>query len=102
MHFLLALPKPPTKLFASEVTATSVKLAWNAPDEDPVEYYILQYKPKQNSGSSYDEVNDITATEYKVGNLDAYTLYEFRILAVNKIGRGMSSNPLDISTGEMR
>lgn len=99
---LTALPKPPTGLVASEVTATSVKLAWNMVIEDPVESYILQYKQKHPLGTKYDEVTDITGTDYTIHGLGAYTVYEFRVLAVNNIGRGTPSNPLDVSTGEMR
>ena len=97
----LALPKPPTSLVLSEVTATSVKLAWNSGNVEPVESYVIQYKPKYLPGSEYTEIDEIRQTQYSVVGLNAYTVYEFRVIAVNNIGRGTPSNPVDITTGEM-
>ena len=95
------MPKPPTSLVISEVTATSVKLTWNAGNLDPIESYIIQYKRKYTPGATYDEIADVTNTEYTVMGLDAYTVYEFRVVAVNNIGRGIPSNPVDVTTGEL-
>ena len=96
-----ALPKPPTSLVISEVTATSVKLTWNSGNVDPVESYAIQYKRKYAPGATYDEITDISNTEYTVMGLNAYTQYEFKVVAVNNIGRGIPSNPVDVTTGEL-
>ena len=96
-----ALPKAPTGVVTSEVTATSVKLSWSPGNVDPVESYIIKYKRKYAPGTNHPEIPDITNTEYTVMGLSAYTKYEFRIVAVNNIGRGIPSNPVDVTTGEL-
>ena len=64
--------------------------------------YIIQYKRKFTaSTTTYDEISDIYVEEYTVHGLAAYTPYEFRVVAVNNIGRGNPSNPVDVTTGEM-
>ena len=99
--FASALPKPPTGLLISDVKALSVKLSWNSGNVDPITSYILQYKRKYTPGSSYEEISDIQTPEYKVVGLSAYTTYEFQVMAVNNIGRGIPSNPVDVTTGEL-
>ena len=96
-----ALPKPPTSLVISDVTATSVKLTWNPGNIDPIESYIIQYKRKYTPGAAYEEIADVPNTDYTVMGLDAYTVYEFRVVAVNNIGRGIPSSPVDVTTGEL-
>jgi len=44
------------------------------------------------------EVTDIAGSEYTVTGLRAHTLYEFRVIAANALGRGAPSNPLQITT----
>ncbi len=95
------MPKPPTSLIISDVTATSVKLTWNPGNIEPVESYIIQYKLKYTPGALYEEIADVASTEYTVMGLDAYMVYEFRVVAVNNIGRGIPSNPVDVTTGEL-
>jgi len=99
------MPRAPTGLVATEVTATSAHLSWTMAGEELVESFVLQYKRKKSntaggSGSTYDEVRDVTKTEHTVANLDAFTTFEFRVLAVNNIGRGLPSSVLDVTTGE--
>ena len=103
-----ALPKPPSRLTISEVTATSVKLSWQpsaptTPSEHVVESYIIQYKRKYAPGiTTYDEIANIPGTEYTVSGLAAYTVYEFRVVAVNNIGRGNPTpTAADVTTGEL-
>ena len=99
--FSLALPKPPTSLVTSEVTSTSVKLTWNPGNVDPVDSYIIQYRKKYAAGAAYDERSDVEETEFTVLSLNAFTKYEFRVVAVNNIGRGIPSSPVDVTTGEL-
>lgn len=100
--FTPALPKPPTSLVISDVTATSIKLTWNAGNTDPIDSYSVQYKRKYAPGGAlFEEIPEVTNTEYTITGLDAYTVYEFRVMAVNNIGRGIPSNPVDVTTGEL-
>ena len=83
------------------MTATSVKLIWNSGNSEPIESYIIQYKRKYTPGALYEEIADVPSTAFAVSGLDAYTVYEFRVVAVNNIGRGMPSNAVDVTTGEL-
>ncbi len=97
----LALPKPPDSLVTSEVTASSVKLSWKSGNTEPIESYVVIYKRKYAPGPQFEELTDIVNTETSIAALDAYTNYEFKVAAVNNIGRGIPSNPVDVVTGEM-
>lgn len=62
---------------------------------------MIQYKGKYAPGAPHKEITDVLASEYTVMGLDAYTVYEFRVVALNNIGRGIPSNPVDVTTGEL-
>lgn len=63
--------------------------------------YVVQYKQKYAVGVTYDEIHDVFGTEYMVVGLSAHTVYEFRVAAVNAIGRSLPSSPVDVTTGEL-
>jgi len=95
------LPLPPTNVRVSEITPTSVKIAWNY-DISPenVAYYVINYKAI-NTDSEYAEISGISTLSYNKTNLIPYTKYEFVVIAVNSIGRSVPSSPaLQITTGE--
>lgn len=46
MLFSTALPAAPTDVSISEVTATSVRLEWSYKGPEDLQYYVIQYKPK--------------------------------------------------------
>lgn len=41
-----ALPTAPTDVIISEVAATSVRLEWSYKGPEDLQYYVIQYKPK--------------------------------------------------------
>ncbi|CAH1774763.1 unnamed protein product [Owenia fusiformis] len=94
-----AMPNPPTSLHSSDVTPNSVKLTWHPGNVEPIESYIVQYK--RHGEDSYSEIPNIRGREYVVQGLEAYTKYDFRVVAVNNVGRGLPSIPRDEITGEM-
>ncbi|KAJ0058874.1 hypothetical protein NL108_001113, partial [Boleophthalmus pectinirostris] len=94
-----ALPKPPTSLTVTETTATSVTLTWDSGNPEPVSYYMIQYKAK-SSDNGFQEVEGVATTRYSIGGLSPYSEYEFRVMAVNNIGRGPPSDPVETRTGE--
>ncbi|XP_060762516.1 receptor-type tyrosine-protein phosphatase F isoform X1 [Neoarius graeffei] len=94
-----ALPKPPTSLTVTETTATSITLTWDSGNSEPVSYYMIQYRSKA-SDSSYQEVDGVATTRYSIGGLSPYSEYEFRVMAVNNIGRGPPSDPVETRTSE--
>ncbi|XP_069498514.1 receptor-type tyrosine-protein phosphatase F isoform X3 [Ambystoma mexicanum] len=94
-----ALPKPPTDALVTETTATSVTLTWDSGNPDPVSYYVIQYKPRSWDGA-FQEVDGVATTRYSIGGLSPFSEYEFRIIAVNNIGRGPPSDLVEAQTGE--
>ncbi|XP_054625362.1 receptor-type tyrosine-protein phosphatase F isoform X9 [Dunckerocampus dactyliophorus] len=94
-----ALPKPPTSLIVTETTATSVTLTWDSGNPEPVSYYMIQYRAK-TSDNGFQEVEGVATTRYSIGGLSPYSEYEFRVMAVNNIGRGPPSETVETRTGE--
>ncbi|KAM4022493.1 receptor-type tyrosine-protein phosphatase F isoform 13-T14 [Anomaloglossus baeobatrachus] len=94
-----ALPKPPAAVTVTETTATSVTLTWDSGNPEPLSYYVIQYKPKSLEGS-FQEVDGVATTRYSIGGLSPYSEYEFRVIAVNNIGRGPPSEVVEAQTGE--
>ncbi|XP_051624166.1 receptor-type tyrosine-protein phosphatase delta isoform X20 [Manacus candei] len=94
-----ALPKPPGTPVVTESTATSITLTWDSGNPEPVSYYIIQHKPK-NSEEPYKEIDGVATTRYSVAGLSPYSEYEFRVVAVNNIGRGPASEPVSTRTSE--
>ncbi|UYV73143.1 PTPRD [Cordylochernes scorpioides] len=83
-----ALPRSPTNVRISDVTATSIRLSWSYDiGSENILYYVIQYKPKQ-ANQEYSEISGITTTYYTVRDLSPYTEYEFYVIAMNTIGRG--------------
>ncbi|XP_075528367.1 tyrosine-protein phosphatase Lar isoform X4 [Dermacentor variabilis] len=96
-----ALPRPPTNLAVSDVTATSVRLSWSyeGSGSDNIRYYVVQYKPRQ-ANREYSETSGITMPYHHVRDLSPYTEYEFYVIAVNDLGRGSPTVPVTVTTGE--
>ncbi|XP_077201130.1 receptor-type tyrosine-protein phosphatase delta isoform X32 [Paroedura picta] len=94
-----ALPKPPGTPVVTESTATSITLTWDSGNPEPVSYYIIQHKPK-SSEELYKEIDGVATTRYSVAGLSPYSEYEFRVVAVNNIGRGPPSEPVSTRTSE--
>ncbi|XP_041077193.1 receptor-type tyrosine-protein phosphatase S isoform X28 [Polyodon spathula] len=93
-----ALPKPPGTPVVTESTATSITLTWDSGNPEPVSYYIIQHRSK--SEETYKEIDGVATTRYSVGGLSPYSEYEFRVVAVNNIGRGPPSEPVETRTAE--
>ncbi|XP_028855774.1 protein tyrosine phosphatase receptor type Fa isoform X7 [Denticeps clupeoides] len=94
-----ALPKSPTSLIVTETTATSVTLTWDSGNPEPVSYYVIQYRAK-TSDNGFQEVDGVASTRYSIGGLSPYSEYEFRVMAVNNIGRGPPTSTVDTRTSE--
>uniref|UniRef100_A0A8C7KJ47 Receptor-type tyrosine-protein phosphatase F n=1 Tax=Oncorhynchus kisutch TaxID=8019 RepID=A0A8C7KJ47_ONCKI len=94
-----ALPKPPTSLIVTETTATSVTLIWDSGNPEPVSFFMIQYRAKATD-AGFQEVDGVATTRYSIGGLSPYSEYEFRVMAVNNIGRGPPSDPVETRTGE--
>ncbi|XP_038572798.1 protein tyrosine phosphatase receptor type Fa isoform X3 [Micropterus salmoides] len=94
-----ALPKQPTSLIVTETTATSVTLTWDSGNPEPVSYYVIQYRSKL-SDNGFQEVDGVATTRYSIGGLSPFSEYDFRVMAVNNVGRGPPSSNVDTRTSE--
>lgn len=83
----------------TERTATSITLTWDSGNPEPVSYYIIQHKSKY-SDDLYKEIDGVATTRYSVGGLSPYSDYEFRVVAINNIGRGPPSEIVEAKTAE--
>lgn len=81
----------------------SIDLAWSAPDDngEVITDYVIQWAP-DSSGSpgSWTTISDGTSTaiSYTHTGLSTFTVYWYRIAAVNAIGQGAYSNPISAMT----
>ncbi|KAJ3613986.1 hypothetical protein NHX12_017563 [Muraenolepis orangiensis] len=64
-----------------------------------VSYYVIQHRAK-GSDDPYKEIDGVATTRYSVGGLSPYSLYDFRVAAVNTIGKGPSSDLVEARTAE--
>lgn len=108
------LPKAPTTLFSSDITATSVQLRWKkSPTEDVESYTIIVSKKDSVSGleESLRQIPNIEAPKdpgvdvvhYKLKNLQPSTTYLIQVMAVGRIGHSEKSKPaLVVKTKELR
>ncbi|KAJ8247754.1 hypothetical protein GJAV_G00249910 [Gymnothorax javanicus] len=94
-----ALPKAPGTPVVTERTATSITLTWDSGNPEPVSYYIIQHRAK-SSEDTYKEIDGVATTRYSVGGLSPYSDYEFRVVAINNIGRGPPSEAIEARTAE--
>lgn len=95
------LPYAPSNVRISEITATSVHISWHydGPPSEAVEF-VIQYKPKLAPGADYAEVVGLKTNYYTVQSLNPFTEYEFYVIAVSGIGRGLASTAVFVTTGE--
>ncbi|XP_030207659.1 receptor-type tyrosine-protein phosphatase S isoform X10 [Gadus morhua] len=94
-----ALPKAPGTPVVTERTATSITLTWDSGNPEPVSYYVIQHRAK-GSEDPYKEIDGIATTRYSVGGLSPYSHYDFRVAAINTIGKGPSSDVVEARTAE--
>lgn len=60
---------------------------------------MIQYRAKV-SDNGFQEVDGVASTRYSIGGLSPYSEYEFRVMAVNNIGRGPPSGTVETRTSE--
>lgn len=96
------VPLPPHSLTVMEVTAKTVRLSWDS-DNDRVRnlLYVVQYKQIKKGNADYKEVAGISTKLRTVDRLKPFTEYEFRVAAMNAVGRSWFSPTVSVITGEI-
>ncbi|KAE8739414.1 hypothetical protein FOCC_FOCC015100, partial [Frankliniella occidentalis] len=90
------VPDPPEPPKPDRITKDSVTLSWRPPRSDggsKIKGYIVQKKLKGEP--DWTDVNDVPVPEttFKVPNLKEGDDYQFRVIAVNDVGRSEPSRP---------
>jgi protein sidekick len=83
-------PQPPSapQISPSQVQDREITFSWN-PGRDgyaPFRHYVVQYSQNSGGWQTVPELVDPTQTAYTVSELKPFTLYKFRIQAVNDMG----------------
>lgn len=59
------------------------------------------YQEVDSGSATKREVSDIVATEYRLTGLSVYTTYLLQVVAINNVGRGLPSKPLEVTTNQL-
>ncbi|XP_055614290.1 neuronal cell adhesion molecule-like [Uranotaenia lowii] len=90
------VPDPPGRPLVVSFTSRSVHLSWAHSQDSrnaPVNYFIIESRVGENG--DWDQVAPIrtkdNSTSYQVGSLLPFTVYSFRVLAINEFGQSAPS-----------
>ena len=78
----------------SEHQKDSALVTWSPPEQDggsEVTHYVLEMKVNKDNWKVKAE--NVKGTELRVADLKEGVSYEFRVSAVNKVGKGLPSEP---------
>jgi subtilisin family serine protease len=85
-------PATPTGLAASNVTATSFSLSWNA--SSGATSYDVQIRPQGGTWNTYN----VTSTSYNAAGLNSSTTYEAQVRAKNSAGNSSYCSAISVTT----
>ncbi len=87
-----APPGPPQNVRARGTGPNGILLAWDAPETDGgarvTGYAIQRIGPNDNSWIIHRSNTGTTATTFKDTGLEPVTRYQYRVAAINRVGRG--------------
>ena len=84
-------------------TQTSVSITWTIPDDNGSPLERLRVRHKKTTDSSWERSTTVQpdVTTHTFNNLDDSTSYDFKVRAINGVGRGdWSDPPLTVTTNE--
>lgn len=87
VYFSVA-PSSPLQLTALAQSSTVIQLSWRPGFDGHSLITGYKVEVRRESGSFMLRENNVTVLSYRVGNLDPYRTYTFRISARNAIGLG--------------
>ncbi|CAO2606047.1 Neural cell adhesion molecule L1-like protein [Lemmus lemmus] len=95
---VLGVPDPPGNLLLSERQNRSVRLSWEAGDDhnSNISEYIIEFEGNREEPGKWQELTRVQGEETEaVLSLAPYVRYQFRVTAVNEVGRSHPSHPSD-------
>ncbi|XP_010588345.1 neural cell adhesion molecule L1-like protein isoform X2 [Loxodonta africana] len=95
---VLDLPDPPENLLLSERQNRSVRLSWEAGDDhnSNISEYIVEFEGNKEEPGRWEELTRVQGKETTVMlSLAPFVRYQFRVIAVNEVGRSQPSQPSD-------
>lgn len=95
---VLGVPDPPGNLILSERQNRSVRLSWEAGDDhnSNISEYIIEFEGNREEPGKWQELTRVQGEETEaVLSLAPYVRYQFRVTAVNEVGRSHPSQPSD-------
>ncbi|XP_066100707.1 neural cell adhesion molecule L1-like protein isoform X1 [Saccopteryx bilineata] len=95
---VLDVPDPPENLRLSERQNRSVRLTWDAGDshQSNISEYVVEFEGDKEEPGRWAELTVVGGEETSVLlPLAPYVRYQFRVLAVNEVGRSRPSQPSD-------
>ncbi|XP_059396389.1 neural cell adhesion molecule L1-like protein [Carassius carassius] len=93
---VLDIPDPPVKLTLSELKDRSVRLHWAAASDhnSPITEFIIQYEENNWEPEKWKELLRVAGSQISAPlTLYGHINYQFRVIAVNAIGRSLPSMP---------
>lgn len=95
---VLDVPDPPENLRLSERQNRSVRLTWDAGDNhnSNISEYVIEFEGNREEPGRWAELTSVHGQETTVLlPLVPYMRYQFRVIAVNEVGRSHPSRPSD-------
>ncbi|XP_012502314.1 PREDICTED: neural cell adhesion molecule L1-like protein [Propithecus coquereli] len=95
---VLDVPDPPKNLHLSERQNRSVRLTWEAGDDhnSNISEYIVEFEGNKEEPGRWEELTRVQGKETTVLlPLAPYVRYQFRVIALNEVGRSQPSRPSD-------
>lgn len=95
---VLDVPDPPENLRLSERQNRSVRLTWDAGDNhnSNISEYVVEFEGNKEEPGRWEELTVVSGEETTVLlPLAPYVRYQFRVIAVNEVGRSHPSRPSD-------
>ncbi|XP_003894227.2 neural cell adhesion molecule L1-like protein isoform X3 [Papio anubis] len=95
---VLDVPDPPENLHLSERQNRSVRLSWEAGDDhnSNISEYIVEFEGNKEDPGRWEELTRVQGKKTTVIlPLAPFVRYQFRVIAVNEVGRSQPSQPSD-------
>ncbi|KAA0706861.1 Processed neural cell adhesion molecule [Triplophysa tibetana] len=93
---VLDVPDPPVQLLLSDLKERSVKLHWEAASDhnSPITEFIIQFEENNWEPEKWKELLRVASSQFSAPlTLYCHINYQFRVIAVNAVGRSHPSMP---------